>query len=94
MILLFGLEPSQILRILGNEDEFGKISKEYKQLKNLPNNYSLQKLKQLLTSKPLKVLFSAFLTEESVECIINYSETMSKNKEAYREGAVLIKSLL
>lgn len=44
--------------------------------------------------KPLQVLFWAFLNDESIEWIINYSETMSKNKEAYKEGALLVKQLI
>lgn len=80
--------------MLGSLPEFESICKDYKQLKNLPNNYSLQKLKKLLSLKPLKVLFKAFLTDESIEWIINYSETMSKNKEAYKEGAVLMRQIV
>jgi len=76
-----------------NTPEFLSISKEYKNLKNLPSCYSLQKLRLLLTIKPINVLFTAFLTEESIEWIINYSETMSNNKEAYKEGAILLKEM-
>jgi hypothetical protein len=47
--------------------EFETICKDYKLLKNLPNNYSLHKLKKLLGLRPLKVLFKAFLTDESIE---------------------------
>lgn len=89
-----GFVLSEITRMHGSMPEFETICKDYKQLKNLPNNYSLQKLKKLLGLRPLKVLFKAFLTDESIEWIINYSETMSKNKEAYREGAVLIRQIV
>jgi hypothetical protein len=51
----------------GSMPEFETICKDYKQLENLPNNYSLQKLKKLLGLKPLKVIFKAFLTDESIE---------------------------
>lgn len=67
---------------------------DYKTLKNLPNNYSMMRLKQLLGIQPLQVLFRAYLTEESVDKIISNNETMNKNKEAYKEGAKLILQMI
>jgi hypothetical protein len=76
------------------DEDFFTIHNDYKTLKNLPSNYSMQRLKQLLSIQPLQVLFRAYLTEKKVERIIDSSKTMSKNREAYKEGAKLILQII
>lgn len=73
---------------------FSRISKEFKLVKSLPSSYSLQKLKTILSIKPIQLLFATFLSEESVEKIIDSSKNMSKNKDAYKEGAKLMKTII